>query len=185
MASAPPDEESLDERIERIRSTAEAEKVAVAFHDYATGESFSLHGDDWFHAASTIKVPVLLGVFAAIEGGDLSLASRLHVRNRFPSAIDGAPLPCGVGSGRERGRARPDRQDDANRRARAAHDRHEQQPGDQPARRLRWGWIVCSVRFRTWAWRGSSCGAGWRTSAPSRRGSTTGSPPTGSFRCSA
>src|SRR5439155_1616738 len=42
------------------------------------------------HAASTIKLAVLLGVFAAVHKGKLVPQSRLHVRNRFRSAYDGS-----------------------------------------------------------------------------------------------
>src|SRR5690606_22706993 len=62
----------------------------VVFHDYQTGRHFSYDGDRWMHAASTIKVPVLVGVFAAIEHQDLTLSSRIHVRNRFYSVVDGS-----------------------------------------------------------------------------------------------
>lgn len=84
-------EDKLTKKIEQIASSAGATDVALAFHDYAAGTSFDYQGDRWFHAASTIKVPVLLGVFAAIEEGDIPLDSRLHVRNRFFSVADGSP----------------------------------------------------------------------------------------------
>ena len=45
--------------------------------------------DRWFHAASTIKVAVLLAVFRAADTGRLRLNDSLHVRNRFFSAADG------------------------------------------------------------------------------------------------
>jgi len=80
----------LAEEIERIGAEAGAEAVAVAVHDYQTGFSFSHRGDEWFHAASTIKVPVLIGVFAAVEAGQIDLDSRVHVRNRFISVADGS-----------------------------------------------------------------------------------------------
>jgi beta-lactamase class A len=86
------DGDALGKRIEKIAREAGAEAVAVAFHDYETGEEWELHGNEWFHAASTIKVPVLVGVFAAIEKGELTLESRVHVRNQFHSVVDGAPF---------------------------------------------------------------------------------------------
>jgi beta-lactamase class A len=51
-----------------------------------------LRGDRWFHAASTIKVAVLLAVFRAADQGRLRLDDSLHVRNRFFSAADGSPF---------------------------------------------------------------------------------------------
>ena len=70
----------LRERIETTVERSGAQAASVAFHDYESDTHFSYQGDRWMHAASTIKVPVLVGVFAAIEDHDLSLASRVHVR---------------------------------------------------------------------------------------------------------
>lgn len=81
-------ENDLSERIEKIAKEAGAETVAVAFYDYERKTEWGHAADRWFHAASTIKVPVLLGVFAAVESGELTLDSRVHVRNRFFSAAD-------------------------------------------------------------------------------------------------
>jgi beta-lactamase class A len=83
-------ENKLSAEIERIGEEAGAESLAVAVYDYATSFQFSHHGEEWFHAASTIKVPVLIGVFAAVEAGRIDLNSRIHVRNRFISVADGS-----------------------------------------------------------------------------------------------
>lgn len=92
-------EQSLREEIEGIGKEAGAKRVAAAFYDYETETGFSYRGDEWFHAASTIKVPVLVGVFSAIEDGEMDLESRVHIRNLFRSAVDGAPYR--VQSGRD------------------------------------------------------------------------------------
>jgi beta-lactamase class A len=83
--------EQLRKKVDSIAETAGAKRVAVAFHDYESGEAWNHRGDEWFHAASTIKVPVLVGVFAAVEEHDLTIESRVHVRNQFYSVVDGAP----------------------------------------------------------------------------------------------
>jgi len=75
-----------------IAEEAGAKDVAVAFYDFEHGVEWSLQAERWFHAASTIKVPVLLGVYDAIERGDLEPHSRVHVRNRFLSIVDGKPF---------------------------------------------------------------------------------------------
>ena len=75
----------------RIARDASAEAVAVAYHDYETRTEWSYNGDAWFHAASTMKVPVLIAVYAAMAEGRLSSESRVHVRNRFLSVADGQP----------------------------------------------------------------------------------------------
>jgi len=92
MGSEKQSDDALREEIERIAKQSGAERVAAAFHDYETGEGFSYRGEEWFHAASTIKVPVLVGAFAAIEAGEMKLDSRIHVRNQFFSVVDGAPF---------------------------------------------------------------------------------------------
>ena len=71
---------------------AGAEAVAVAIYDFEHDTAWTMHGERWFHAASTIKVPVLLGVYAAIQEGRFQAHYRVHVRNRFLSALDGRPF---------------------------------------------------------------------------------------------
>ena len=86
----------LRRKIIAIGEDAGARSVGVAFHDYETRTGWSYHGDTWFHAASTIKVPVLVGVFGAIHEGRVTTESRLHVRNRFLSVHDGQPYRVGA-----------------------------------------------------------------------------------------
>jgi beta-lactamase class A len=83
---------TFDEEVERLRDQGKARAIAVAVHDFESGLRFSLRGDRWFHAASTIKVAVLLAVFRAADEGRLYLDDSLHVRNRFISAADGSPF---------------------------------------------------------------------------------------------
>jgi len=80
----------LHEELEALALRNEARAIGVALHDLETGFRFSLRGDRWFHAASTIKVAVLLAVFRAADEGRLWLDDSLHVRNRFFSAADGS-----------------------------------------------------------------------------------------------
>jgi beta-lactamase class A len=82
----------LRHTIQQIGADASAHAIAVAAYDFEHHAAWSLNGDRWFHAASTIKVPVLLGVFDAIEQGRFQSYSRVHVRNRFLSALDGSPF---------------------------------------------------------------------------------------------
>ena len=83
---------TLNEQLARLAAERNARAIGVALHDVETGLRFSLHGDRWFHAASTIKVAVLLAVFRAADEGRLRLEDSLHVRNRFISAADGSPF---------------------------------------------------------------------------------------------
>src|ERR671919_1668812 len=87
----------LRERIHQIAQAAGAEAVAVALYDFEHETAWAMHGERWFHAASTIKVPVLLGVYDAIEKGRLQPYSRVHVRNRFLSIVGGRPFAVAAG----------------------------------------------------------------------------------------
>jgi len=82
--------EALRDELEALALKNKARTIGVALHDLETGFRFSLRGDRWFHAASTIKVAVLLAVFRAADQGRLRLGDSLHVRNRFLSAADGS-----------------------------------------------------------------------------------------------
>lgn len=83
------DTTGLRDRVEEIKRYSGAEAIAVVVRDTETSAEFELESDRWFHAASTIKVAILVGVFGAIHAGELVPQSRLHVRNRFRSAADG------------------------------------------------------------------------------------------------
>jgi beta-lactamase class A len=74
----------------RIEREAGARALAVAVRDTETGAVLEYQADRWFHAASTIKVAILAGVYAAIHEGRWPPYARLHVRNRFFSAADGS-----------------------------------------------------------------------------------------------
>ena len=90
--SASPGEPPVRQQIEKIEKDSGAKAIAVALHDSETGLEFHYKADRWFHAASTIKVPILLGVFAAIDRGELLPHSRVHVRNRFLSVVENIPF---------------------------------------------------------------------------------------------
>lgn len=83
------DHAELAAAIARIEREAEARAIAVALFDSETGAAFAYQADRWFHAASTIKLAILLGVYRAIHRRELIPRARLHVRNRFFSAAGG------------------------------------------------------------------------------------------------
>src|SRR6266481_6191721 len=89
MTSVAESSTSLRNELEKIAGESKANAISVAVLDLESGFRFSLAGDRWFHAASTIKVAVLLAIFRATDEGRLRLDDPLHVRNRFISAADG------------------------------------------------------------------------------------------------
>lgn len=84
--------DALRQECERILKESKATAFAVAVHDYETGLRFSINADRHFHAASTIKVAILLAIAKAIDDGLIRPNDTLHVRNRFYSAIDRTPF---------------------------------------------------------------------------------------------
>ena len=81
-------EEALHQQLEELRVQSGSTAIAVHAYDYETERTFSHEGDRWFHAASTVKVPILLALFHAANTGRVRLEDRLHVRNRFRSIVD-------------------------------------------------------------------------------------------------
>ena len=84
--------ETLRQSCERIMSESKAVAYAVALRDYETGFRFAINADRRFHAASTIKVAILLAIGKAIDDGRLRPDDTLHIRNRFLSAVDRTPF---------------------------------------------------------------------------------------------
>lgn len=88
----PEKEAALRQACESIMAASKAIAYAIALRDYETGFRFSINADRRFHAASTIKVAILLAIGKAMDEGRIRPNDTLHVRNRFVSATDGAPF---------------------------------------------------------------------------------------------
>lgn len=61
---------------------------AVAFKDLATGEEILINERESFHAASTMKTPVLIELCRQVVTGKFSLADSIVVHNEFKSIVD-------------------------------------------------------------------------------------------------
>lgn len=61
---------------------------AVAFRNLATGEEILIREKETFHAASTMKVPVMIAVFKQAAAGRFSLSDPVMVKNTFKSIVD-------------------------------------------------------------------------------------------------
>lgn len=66
-------------------------EVAVSVVDLADDRAWHLRGDVVYHAASMMKVPVLLELFRRAEQGGIALDEAVPLRNEFPSLVDGSP----------------------------------------------------------------------------------------------
>jgi beta-lactamase class A len=77
-------------RLDAILAMHPAQSIAVARYDLQTGESLLRNEHERFHAASTMKLPVMLAVFEAVTRGELSLDQKVVVKNDFVSIVDGS-----------------------------------------------------------------------------------------------
>jgi beta-lactamase class A len=91
-----PDLGSLETAIERRIAVSGAETVGVYVRDLATGDSLLLDADARVHAASMMKVPVLIQLFRDHEAGRLSLDDSLTITKTFRSIVDGSTYDLGA-----------------------------------------------------------------------------------------
>ena len=76
--------------VDRILAAHPSQTIAVAYYDLGDGTSLLRKEREVFHAASTMKVPVMLGIFEAVSRGELRLDQPVLVRNEFVSILDGS-----------------------------------------------------------------------------------------------
>jgi len=65
--------------------------VAVYFRTLDGKAQWSVRADDVFHAASTMKIPVMIELFHQVQKGQVNLTDSLLVKNEFYSIVDGSP----------------------------------------------------------------------------------------------
>jgi len=83
------DTDSLRKAVEAEIASSGAE-VSLVFEDLQTGETLFIREKDLVHAASTMKVPVLIEVFKQAEEGKFRLDDRIVIENEFHSIVDGS-----------------------------------------------------------------------------------------------
>jgi len=81
---------ALQNYLQQLADSLHAE-IAVAYRDLQTGREFFFHERQMMHAASTMKVPVMLEVFRQAEAGKFGIDDSLAVKNEFNSIVDGSP----------------------------------------------------------------------------------------------
>ena len=64
---------------------------AVAFKDLKTGKEIKINDKETFHAASTMKTPVMIEVYKQAAEGKFSLTDSIELKNEFKSLVDGSP----------------------------------------------------------------------------------------------
>src|ERR1700730_15053944 len=61
---------------------------ALAFKDLSSGEVLFINEREVFHAASTVKTPVLIEVYKQEQQGKFSLNDSILIKNQFKSIVD-------------------------------------------------------------------------------------------------
>ena len=89
--SSPAPDAGLEAEVRRIIRAAAGDtaEVSVAFMDLRTGDSLLVDAHVRMHAASTMKVPVMMELFRRAGAGELSFDAPVAVRNSFVSIADG------------------------------------------------------------------------------------------------
>jgi beta-lactamase class A len=76
---------------------ASGAEVAVAVRTLDGRDEVLIDPDKSFHAASTMKVPVMIELFRQAESGRLALDDPLPIRNQFKSIVDGSAYALSEG----------------------------------------------------------------------------------------
>jgi beta-lactamase class A len=81
--------------LEQIK--ASGAEISVALHSLDGRHELLIEPDKPYHAASTMKVPVMIELFRQAEAGTLSLDDQLAIKNEFHSIVDGSVYELSVG----------------------------------------------------------------------------------------
>lgn len=65
-------------------------EFAVAFKDLSTVQEFLINAHESFHAASTMKTPILIETFKQAAEGKFQLTDSMLIHNNFKSIVDGS-----------------------------------------------------------------------------------------------
>jgi beta-lactamase class A len=74
---------------------------AVAFRDLSTGEELLIREHESFHAASTMKTPVMIETFRQAADGKFSLNDSIVIKNEFKSIVDSSTFSLDSGDDSE------------------------------------------------------------------------------------
>ncbi|HEX4949215.1 MAG TPA: serine hydrolase [Blastocatellia bacterium] len=81
----------LQPKLEQLIVASGADTVSIAVYDLQSKQSLHLNDKVSLHAASTMKVPVMMELFRQVAQQQLSLDATITVKNEFASIVDGSP----------------------------------------------------------------------------------------------
>jgi len=91
-------QDSLAAKVNARIAAEPGAQVGIAYIDLAGGDTLFLNADSSFHAASTMKVPVMIELFRRAAAGSFSMDQRLMLVNQFASIVDGSLYSLDPGS---------------------------------------------------------------------------------------
>ena len=88
--------ENLKKTVQAQIDTIEGD-VALTFYNLSDpNDNLSINEHEKFHAASTMKVPVMIELFKQAEQGKIDLNDSILLKNEFKSIVDGSPYSMDV-----------------------------------------------------------------------------------------
>jgi len=90
--------DSLAEKIQARIAQDVGVQVGLAYIDLESGDTLFINPDSSFHAASTMKVPVMIELFRRASTGSFAMNQGLMLVNQFASIVDGSLYALDPGS---------------------------------------------------------------------------------------
>lgn len=84
------DSAGLKKAIEEQFSNHPEGTFAVAVKDLSTGKQFFINEKELFHAASTMKTPVMIEAYKQATAGKFRITDSIVIKNEFKSIVDGS-----------------------------------------------------------------------------------------------
>ncbi len=94
---APARYEGLETRLKNRMSQVPGAAIGVYLKDLGDESEFAVNADSLFHAASTMKVPVMIEYFRAVDDGRIATDATLTLDNRFASIVDSSSYTLDAG----------------------------------------------------------------------------------------
>jgi beta-lactamase class A len=85
--------QSRDSILDKIEARIQLEpgaQVGLAYIDLGSSDTLFMNADTSFHAASTMKVPVMIELFRRASTGSFRMSQPLMIVNQFASIVDGS-----------------------------------------------------------------------------------------------
>jgi len=98
ILAARPADSLVMQRIESRIGQEPGATVGLAYIDLGSGDTIFLDADSTFHAASTMKVPVMIELFRRAAAGSFGMHQGLLLVNQFASIVDGSAYALDQGS---------------------------------------------------------------------------------------